>query len=352
MLGVAYMYQTGRGGEPDPVRAADWYERAAGAECPRAEWELAKMYRTEDLPDDQIRSQYLMWLRKAAEHGIPEAMRDLSSAYLYGRIVHKDDRTALQWIRRAADTGDPLSEFRYAASLEAGIGCEKDPDTAKEYYHRFETAADADLFLRVGKDLEFGLEGCPPMPERACHYYRLGARMGHDRCYVSLKRCMAGLSGGHKDTFMERRRYLMMTPTAQEEDRRRLALKEAYALMDAGEEEVGVARFEEAADLGDPEAMFALAMLYHRGGPVRRDEALANDYLLRAALGGSPDAQLFLGRTYESGKGGAADRDEAIRWFAAAAAGGNLLGYYYLSAYMDHPEQYVQKTQRVVRRWG
>ena len=349
MLGVAYMYQTGKGSDPDPVKAADWYERSASAGCPRAKWELAKMYRNGELPDDAQRTQYVKWLWAAAESGIPEAMRDLSSAYFYGRLVPRNDRLAVQWIKKAAETGDPLSEFRYAASLESGLGCRRDLDAANAYYRKFETEADADLFFKVGKDLEFGLEGCPPRPDRACEYYRLGARMGHDRCYVSLKRCKAAMAGGHKDSFMERRRILSMTPSAAEEDRRKRSLKEADQFMEIGETDLAISKYQESADLGNAEAMFMLAMLYHEGTAVRRDDALAFDYLMRASLSGSPDAQLFLGRSYESGKGREADRNEAIKCFAAAAAGGNLLGYYYLSPYMDHPERYVHMTQRVVR---
>ncbi|WP_235584793.1 tetratricopeptide repeat protein [Candidatus Methanomethylophilus sp. 1R26] len=118
---------------------------------PPREWELAKMYRNGELPDDAQRTQYVKWLRAAAESGIPEAMRDLSSAYFYGRLVPRNDRLAVQWIKKAAETGDPLSEFRYAASLESGLGCRRDLDAANAYYRKFETEADATCSSRSAR---------------------------------------------------------------------------------------------------------------------------------------------------------------------------------------------------------
>ncbi|MBO4763345.1 MAG: sel1 repeat family protein, partial [Candidatus Methanomethylophilaceae archaeon] len=43
-LGVAYYYHEGKEVEPDMGLAVEWYRRAASGGCPRAHWELAKLY--------------------------------------------------------------------------------------------------------------------------------------------------------------------------------------------------------------------------------------------------------------------------------------------------------------------
>ena len=119
--------------------------------------------------------------------------------------------------------------------------------------------------------------------------------------------------------------------------------------MEEGLFEEAIDRYQESADLGNTDAMFMLAMLYHDGSIVRRNDHLAFEYLTKASLSGSCDAQLFLGRSYESGRGKNKNIEEAIKYFAMSAAGGNMVGYYYLSKYMPRPELYVRSTQRIVR---
>ena len=52
-LGVAYYYQEGIGVDQNIDSAVSWYERAASGGCPRAHWELAKLYLNGDLiPQD------------------------------------------------------------------------------------------------------------------------------------------------------------------------------------------------------------------------------------------------------------------------------------------------------------
>lgn len=349
MLAIAYMYQKGKGADPSPEDAVTWYERSAASGCSRAKWELAKMYRFSEIPDPG-RQKYIYWLQAAADAGIPEAMRELSARYFYGSLLPKDKEKAMHWIRLAAEGNDPLSAFRYAYSLETGYAGQSDPELAAKMYEKFNTSADAELFFRIGQNFEFGLEGCRADLDRACSYYRMGARMGHDKSYFSLTRAVATMEGRQaQDTFMERRNLIMQTPSALEEEKRDRTLAEADDLMDEGLYEDAIGRYQESADLGNTDAMFMLAMLYHDGNLVRRNDRLAFEYLTKASLSGSCDAQLFLGRSYESGRGKNRNIEEAIKYFAMSAAGGSMIGYYYLSKYMPRPELYVRSTQRIVR---
>ena len=349
MLAIAYMYQKGKDTDLSPADAVIWYERSAAAGCSRAKWELAKMYRFSEVPDPG-RQKYIYWLQAAADAGIPEARRELSARYFYGSLLPKDEEKSMYWIRLAAEGNDPLSEFRYAYALEIGYAGQHDPDTAAKMYEKFNTSGDAELFFKIGQNFEFGLEGCRADIKRACNYYRMGARMGHDKSYFSLTRAVATIEGRQRqDSFMERRNLILQTPSALEEEKRDGTLAEADDLMEEGLFEEAIDRYQESADLGNTDAMFMLAMLYHDGSIVRRNDHLAFEYLTKASLSGSCDAQLFLGRSYESGRGKNKNIEEAIKYFAMSAAGGNMVGYYYLSKYMPRPELYVRSIQRIVR---
>jgi TPR repeat protein len=52
--------------------------------------------------DDQ---QAVAWYRKAAEHGLADALYSLGLAYANGRGVPQDKTQALAWLRKAAEKG-------------------------------------------------------------------------------------------------------------------------------------------------------------------------------------------------------------------------------------------------------
>ena len=119
--------------------------------------------------------------------------------------------------------------------------------------------------------------------------------------------------------------------------------------LEEGDSEKAVKLYTEAAELGNAEAMYMLALIYHDGEIVKRNDNLAFDYLTRSAMNGNTGAQMMLADNYEKGRGVSKDINEAIKYYAMAAAGGNLVGYYELNRFMEHPELYVRRTQRIVR---
>ena len=80
-----------------------------------------------------------------------------------------------------------------------------------------------------------------------------------------------------------------------------------------------------AAQAGDANAQFRVAVRYDSGQGARRDHAKAAQWYRRAAEQGHVPAQLLLGQMYESGWGVASDRAQAVRWSRQAAASGDSL---------------------------
>ena len=89
--------------------------------------------------------------------------------------------------------------------------------------------------------------------------------------------------------------------------------------------------------------MFNIAMMYHQGIAVRRDDAQALRLLVRAANAGSADAQFYLASAYETGLI-PADDSQIVKLYSDAAFNGFLAAFYHLGKYVDHPEVYVRRT--------
>lgn len=348
MLAVAYMYRWGKGLDPDAGEAIRWFERSAERGCSRAKWELCKIYRSgEMVPPDT--GQYLKYLRQAADAGIPEARVEIAGHYAMGDLVERNDALATSWNRAAANQGSAFAAFRLGYAYMRGLGVDEDPAEAEKWFAKATQSGDADLFYRIGLDYEYGYEGVQEDLFEAGRWYRIGADMGHDRCYIALQHVLKALDGGKRDTPEERQFLIQQTPSAVEERVRDGALETADQELDDGDEGNAFKDYQRAAGLGNAVAMYMLAIMYHDGVVVKRNDRLALDYLTKAALSGSADAQLALGYNYEAGRGPKKDLDEAIKYYAMAAAGGNLVGYYELGRHMQHPEIYVRNTQTIVR---
>ncbi|KAJ8610870.1 hypothetical protein CTAYLR_009134 [Chrysophaeum taylorii] len=102
-LGLRY-YRGDLGGAPDPARAARYYEIAADAGSPGAQYDLANLLVVGDgVPRNSARAA--RYLRKAADHGIADAQYLLARLYGRGDGVPKDDAEMLRLFESAAARG-------------------------------------------------------------------------------------------------------------------------------------------------------------------------------------------------------------------------------------------------------
>ena len=78
----------------------------------------------------------IKWLRKAAEHGIPEAWVNLGHCYHYGKGVVRDCRDAVKLYRKGARMDDALAFYNLGACLINGIGCEGNAKEAVAWFRK------------------------------------------------------------------------------------------------------------------------------------------------------------------------------------------------------------------------
>ena len=80
-----------------------------------------------------------------------------------------------------------------------------------------------------------------------------------------------------------------------------------------------------AAQQGDPESQYVMALMYKAGEGVAKNEKEAAAWLLKAAGQKHPEAQSALGDLYEKGVGVKKDKVEALKWYLLAKANGDTL---------------------------
>ena len=161
-MGVASHF--GIGGEPDDVKAMEWYLKSADQGNIDALHNIGMMYFGGEGvdPDEEKGAEYL---RLAAEKGQADSCRKLSSYYRdkddkkafeyakkaveYGSIgyttlallyaqgigVEKDERKGAELMRVAADRGDPSAQFNLGSMYCHGIGVDQDFKKGMDFYH-------------------------------------------------------------------------------------------------------------------------------------------------------------------------------------------------------------------------
>lgn len=148
MLCVGKCLETGDGVGKDEAEAVKWYRMAAEHGLADAMFELSKCY-TFGFGVRKNRVTAGKWLRMAAEHGHVTAMFLLGQWHLreVGGGVGYDPREAAKWFRRAADNGDARAMFELGECYEDGVGVKKDPDKAYRWFCRAVLAAPEDEYL-------------------------------------------------------------------------------------------------------------------------------------------------------------------------------------------------------------
>ncbi|WP_305369381.1 SEL1-like repeat protein [Photobacterium leiognathi] len=97
-----------------------------------------------------------------------------------------------------------------------------------------------------------------------------------------------------------------------------------------------IKRFQRAAELGNSDAMFNLAIIYMDGQAVEQSDEKAIEYFQRAAVLGNSDAMFNLAIIYMNGQGAEQSDEKAIEYFQRAAENGNSDAMFNLAiSYMD-----------------
>jgi uncharacterized protein len=102
-------------------------------------------------------------------------------------------------------------------------------------------------------------------------------------------------------------------------------LKEGVAAYEAGNLPLAFKEFRDAAEKGEADCQFNLALMYEKGIGVAKDEKEAVVWYRKSAEQGNSNAQFNLGVLYENGRGCAVDFAQANQWYRKASVQGDAL---------------------------
>ena len=140
---------------------------------------------------------------------------------------------------------------------------------------------------------------------------------------VAVKAIWNGIKENYA-TYKERPKQALMTV----EEKRKWGQYYLFAPADRQDFSKANELLTEAANAGDPAAMFSLATMYRDGRGVPNDDAEAFKWYQRAADAGDPTSAVVVADSFRLGKGVARDDKKSLSYYKAAAELGDSNGMY------------------------
>jgi len=133
----------GGGTRKDPLKAMQWYKRAATLGDTPAMYKLGMILLKGLLGQPRNTREAISWLKRAAERADaenPHALHELALLYCNAEpddVIIRDEAYAFQLFKQAAELGYKFSQFRLGCAYEYGLmGCPVDPRLSIMWYSR------------------------------------------------------------------------------------------------------------------------------------------------------------------------------------------------------------------------
>jgi len=122
----------GVGVRKDPVAAQQWLAHAEKSGVPEAAMAMGDMLARTPASRDKSANERavraaISWYELAAQAGVPSAQFKLANAYFAGAGVARDPQQAQQWYARAASQGQPEAQHALGIFLLGGLAGSTDP---------------------------------------------------------------------------------------------------------------------------------------------------------------------------------------------------------------------------------
>ncbi|PHH64060.1 hypothetical protein CDD81_5053 [Ophiocordyceps australis] len=159
-------HEEGGGTRKDPLKAMQWYKRAATLGDPPAMYKVGMILLKGLLGQPKNPREAVGWLKRAAERADtenPHALHELGLLYESAQpndAMIRDERYALTLFLQAADLGYKFSQFRLGCAFEYGLmGCPIDPRQSIYWYSKAATQEEHQSELALSGWYLTGSEG-------------------------------------------------------------------------------------------------------------------------------------------------------------------------------------------------
>ena len=311
-------------------------------------------------------------IREAAERGVADAQRDLGLSYYYGWDVARDDAEAVKWLLLAAEQGQVDALYQLGLCYFLGAGVPRNEDEAiRSYWMAMQGGHAGAAFVLHKLELEYSEE-----------YRQMKIRTNYGSTYerngkpfdIALPTAGGNLDSSpnqlprvsrngifdafdimHRDEQLTHLSYPTVRPldpnkTSYYHLKRDTIYVSPNCTQIAFDHELGrklhfdiekewvetAKQRRIAAERGDAEAQWLLALCYLYGNGVPHDYSEAAKWFRKSAEQGNAAGQYELGVCYRNGGGVPQDDAEAVKWITKAAEQGldraqSNLGLYYLN---------------------
>ena len=251
----------------------------------------------------------------AAEEGNTTAMEELALLYLNGneeQKVEPDSEKAVYWFTKLAETGDSNAMFNLGLHYAKGHGVNRDFVKAAEWMDKAAEAGDDDA------------------PKLSMEYRKLAsavgkASSGDAQAQADLAKGLMGLGGsldqaGAGDDYVESVKWAKLAAEQGNADAM-WVLALAYEHGRGVDEDVDSALkyYEQGAELGNAACQHSLGCYYLSGENLKNDNKKAFDLFQRSAAQGYGLAMKDLGRCYQFGHGCTGNMKTALEWYKKAS---------------------------------
>jgi TPR repeat protein len=298
----------------DPEAAKAWLEKAAAAGNVDAQFALGQLYGR--AWEAVSRGKALTLLVQAAQAGHAHAQLAVAKA-----LETSAQGYSLDFLEMAAHQGVPEAQYLHGCRLAEGALRAADRLAAAQWWERAATAGNIAAASDLGGAL-LGGDGVTKNPAEALHWIKLAAEAGDAKAQWNLGGMYIGGAGGLSQDIKQA--FIWCHLAADQ------GFAPARATLGVLYEKIGkfdkaVQLLRQAADAGDAEAQYNLAMMYRSGKGVEKNLDASFVYFCLAAEQGVSSAQVRLALAYGAGEGVAADPIEAHKWLLAAQAAGDSL---------------------------
>lgn len=256
------------------------------------------------------------WYFRAAESGVPKALRNLGLMYVTGEGVKKDPAEGFRRLKEAADKKDVEAQWAVGILFLEGRGTAKDDAQALAWLGKAAAAGDLYAQRALGWMAETG-RGGPVRLKDAAKFYKQAADGGDAWARTALGRMTEEGRGVAAKAGDALALYEAASPFPP-------ALVDAGLLREArGEFLPAHTAFGKAAEAGDAAGRYHLGVLFELGRGGRRDWDEAGRLYDGAAFSGVMDAQARRARLLEASP--TPDAAKALALYKEAAAQGSPL---------------------------
>ncbi|HEX4761557.1 MAG TPA: hypothetical protein VFU87_02060 [Sphingomicrobium sp.] len=304
----------------DPVKAAEFYQKAVDLGDPQSMVDLAGIYASGDgVPVDFNRARTLL---EAAIAGgsVADGARSLGDLYRNAQPPNRNIARAQEYYQMAIAAGDTGAMLELADIFASGDGVPANFDKALALLETAVAAGEVRQGSRALGDLYRSRD-----PAKAVESYRAAIELGDAASMISLARMLSDGEGVPVD-FEGARQLLEGAIKAGSVASASRALGDLYRTADPpfrnprGAE----AAYQRAADLGDPWGMLQLGRMVAKGDGIPFDFERARSLFEGAIEAGQPDfGWVFLGDLYLDAPANLRDPVKAAEAYQKAADLGN-----------------------------